>query len=151
MEFDRCFLFSRLQSCRVWKIVLLIESCKSYLNPPLCHTKPHISWPRPGVHDPKASLQRVQAGAPCPSPHCTPSGTESGPATAWPAIQHPPSPSLRPHLNSLYMPCTTPACWPDNTNLNVRVRHSSGTRGTPSNLGSPQSSPPLFIRWTPLW
>lgn len=91
-----------------------------------------------------------QAGAPYPSPHRTPSGNETGPATVWPTIQHPLSPSLRLHLSSLYMPCTTPECWPDNTNLSVRVRLLGGTGGSPSHLGSPQSSLSLFIRWTPL-
>lgn len=80
-----------------------------------------------------------QARAPCPSPHCTPSGSEPGPTTVWPTIQHPLSPSRRPHLNSLCIACTTPECRPKL--ISMYKRDTGGTRGSPSNLGKPSEFP----------
>lgn len=60
-------------------------------------------------------------------------------------MQPPIAALLRSHPNSLYMPCKSPECWPDKSNLSVQV----GPEGL-SNLGSPQHPLSLFIRDTAL-
>lgn len=104
MEFDRCFLFSRLKSCTMWRTLPFTGSCKRYWNPLQHHTKPHISQ--------CCSLTRSacpegfpckssQAGAPYPSPYCTASGTEPAQPTGEPTMQPPTAPSLRSSPNSV--------------------------------------------------
>lgn len=62
-----------------------------------------------------------------------------------PNMQPPIAASLRSHPNSLYVPCTSPECWLDNSNPSVQV----GPESLP-NLGSPQHPLSLFIRDTAL-
>lgn len=144
MEFDRCFLFSRLKSCTMH------SSLKWVLQKLLKPTTASYQAPYQSMLllDQDCMTQRLpckasQAGAPYPSPYCTGSGTERGQAAGGPTMQPPTASSLRSHPDSLYVPCTRPECCLANTNPSVQV----GPEGL-SNLGSPQHPLPLFIRGT---
>lgn len=143
MEFDRCFLFSRLKST-MWETLPFTGSCKRYWNPPQHHIKPRFSqccsltrsaWPK------DFPCKASQAGAPYPSPAQLQELSQHRPPGA--NLQPPNAPSLRSHPDSLYMPCTSPECWLHRSNPSVQVR----PEGLP-NLGGPQHPLSLFIRDT---
>lgn len=84
--------------------------------------------PWPGMHDPKASLQRV-AG----KEHLVEVHTAHLQALNQdlPLCDQLYSTHCHPHtyIATYMLPCTTPECWPGNANLYIWVRHLGGPEG----------------------